>query len=426
MEKKYNDINQELMTFIDKTPNAFSCVINVKEYLLSNGFKEVNESDDWNLYENSKFFVIRNDSSIIACDLNDEKIKNGFNIVASHGDSPAFTLKPNAEINENDYLKLNTNGYGGMIMHSWLDRPLSLAGRVIVRKDGILSTKIIDIDKDLMIIPSQSIHQNREVNDRNNLNAQVDMLPILATGIKEGALNALIASYFPDQQVKDYDLFLYNRTKAIYCGLNDEFIVSPRLDNLACAFNSLKAFVEAENDQTNRIYCCFDNEEIGSLTQSGADSTFLSDVLNRICIKYQVSIYNALSRSMLISADNGHALHPNAPGKNDITNKTKLNKGLIIKHHVNYTTNALSSSIFKDICDKADVSYQDWACRSDLRNGATLGGISLSHVSVTSVDIGLPQLAMHAAVETMGSYDSYTIYTALKAFYQTKVIKPVN
>ena len=201
MEKKFNDINQELMTFIDKTPNAFSCVINVKEYLLSNGFKEVKESDDWNLYENTKFFVIRNDSSIIACDLNDEKIKNGFNIVASHGDSPAFTLKPNAEINENDYLKLNTNGYGGMIMHSWLDRPLSLAGRVIVRKDGILSTKIIDIDKDLMIIPSQSIHQNREVNDRNNLNAQVEMLPILATGIKEGALNSLIASYFPDKQV---------------------------------------------------------------------------------------------------------------------------------------------------------------------------------------------------------------------------------
>lgn len=423
MEKKYLDINQELMAFIDKTPNAYNCVVNVVELLLANGFKELAEKDDWNMQKGSKFFVIRNDSSIIAFKLNDPQLKNGFNIVASHGDSPTFSIKPGEEIIENGYLKLNTNGYGGVILYSWLDRPLSLAGRVILKKEGKFKTEIINIDKDLLVIPSQAIHQNREVNDRNNLNPQVDLLPIMGITDKPGKLKDLLMKMFPDHELYDYDLYLYTRQKATYCGINNEFIISPRLDNLACAFTSLKAFIETNDETTNQVYCCFDNEEIGSLTQGGADSTFLSDILNRVCLAQAVSIYPVLSKSMLVSADNGHALHPNAPAKSDLTNKVKLNKGVVIKHHVNYTTNALSSSIFKDICLQAGVNHQDYTCRSDLRNGATLGGISLSHVSVTSVDIGLPQLAMHAAVETMGSQDSYAMFEALKLFYRSIIEK---
>ncbi len=417
MEKKYQDINKELMAFIDKTPNAYNCVVNISELLLANGFKELTEKEDWQLQKGSKYFVIRNDSSIIAFKFNDPKIQNGFNIVASHGDSPSFSLKPGEEIVDNGYLKLNTNGYGGVILYSWLDRPLSLAGRVILKKDGKFKTEIINIDKDLLVIPSQAIHLNREVNDRNNLNPQVDLLPIMGLTDKPGKLKELITDMFSGYELCDYDLYLYTRQKATYSGINHEFIVSPRLDNLACAFTTLKAFIETDDQKTNQVYCCFDNEEIGSLTQGGADSTFLSDILNRICLAESISIYPALSKSMLVSADNGHALHPNAAAKSDLTNKVKLNGGVVIKHHVNYTTNALSSSIFKDICIKAGVDHQDYTCRSDLRNGATLGGISLSHVSVTSVDIGLPQLAMHSAVETMGSQDAQAMFEALKLFY---------
>ena len=217
MEKKYLDINQELMAFIDKTPNAYHCVINVVDLLRANGFKELAEKDDWHMQKGSKFFVIRNDSSIIAFKLNDPQIKNGFNIVASHGDSPTFSIKPGEEIIENGYLKLNTNGYGGVILYSWLDRPLSLAGRVILKKDGKFKKEIINIDKDLLVIPSQAIHQNREVNDRNNLNPQVDLLPIMGITDKPGKLKDLLMKMFPDHELYDYDLYLYTRQKATYC-----------------------------------------------------------------------------------------------------------------------------------------------------------------------------------------------------------------
>ncbi|MEA5018234.1 MAG: M18 family aminopeptidase [Erysipelotrichaceae bacterium] len=421
MTLSFDDINQGLMSFIDDSPTAFNCVANICSLLTKAGFERLSEKDEWNIKKGSKYFVVRNDSSIIAGVINDPSDNKGFNIVASHSDSPGFSLKPGSEISENGYIKLNTNGYGGMILYSWLDRPLSLAGRVVIKDDDGFKSEIIHIDQDLLVIPSQAIHINREVNDRNNLNPQVDLLPIIGLADKTGQVKELLANYVNYQSVCDYDLFLYTRAKATYVGINNEFIVSPRLDNLACAYNSLMAFLTCDDASTNRIYCCFDSEEIGSLTQNGADSTFLNDFIIRSCEAMKVSVYPVLSRSFLVSADNGHALHPNAATKSDLTNKVKLNEGVVIKHHVNYTTNALTSSVFKDICDKAKVKWQDFTCRSDMRNGSTLGGISLSHVSVSSVDIGLPQLAMHAAVETMGASDSLFIYQALKEFYKTSI-----
>ncbi|MEA5027066.1 MAG: M18 family aminopeptidase [Erysipelotrichaceae bacterium] len=422
MEKKFQQINEELMAFINRTPNAFNCAANIVEILNSKGYTELKEKDAWHLNAEGRHYIVRNDSSVIAFELGGWSACPAFNIVAAHGDSPSFSIKPGNEILENGFLKLNSNGYGGMIYYSWLDRPLSIAGRVILKKGDKYSSAVVNIDRDLLVIPSQAIHLNREVNEKNNLNPQIDLLPVLAIDEKTGQLKSLIQSQFTDAEVCDFDLLLYNRDQARYWGLNNEFIMAPRLDDLACAFTALKAFLSSKA-AINRVYCCFNNEEIGSLTQSGADSTFLSDVLYRICECMKISVYPVLSQSMLVSADNGHALHPNAAGKSDLTNKVMLNKGVVIKHHINYTTDALSSSIFKGICEKACVQYQDFTCRSDLRCGATLGGISLSHVSVTSVDIGLPQLAMHSAVETIGSFDSWQMYEALKIYYQTRINK---
>ena len=412
-------INQELMQFIDKTPNAFACVKNIYEQLIKDGYIELKENKKWDIEAQGKYFVIRNDSSIIAFQIGDID-NDGFNIIATHGDSPSFSIKPGNEISENGYLKLNTDKYGGMIYYSWLDRPLSLAGRVITRKDGQYYTNIINFDRDLLVIPSQAIHLNREINEKNNLNPQIDLLPIMALDSKLGKLKSMLAALLPDSEICDYDLFLYNRDKASYCGSDNDFILAPRLDDLGCTFSALRAFLDAGNVQ-NKMLCCFNNEEVGSLTQAGADSTFLSDVINRICQKQGVDVYQVISNSMLVSADNGHAIHPNASAKSDLTNKVELNKGIVIKHHINYTTDALSSSIFKHICDDAGVPCQDFTCRSDLRCGATLGGISLSHVSVTSIDVGLPQLAMHSALETIGAQDVHHMYLGLKAFYQQKI-----
>ena len=409
-------INQELMQFIDETPNAFSCVKNIATRLCADGYVELKENKSWHIEVLKKYFVVRNDSSIIAFQVSDNK-NNGFNIVATHGDSPSFSIKPGNEIIENGYLKLNTDRYGGMIYYTWMDRPLSLAGRVIIRKNNQYFTEIIDFNRDLLVIPSQAIHLNREINEKNNLNPQIDLLPIMALDSKIGKLKMMLEKLFSDSEICDYDLFLYNRNKACYCGCDNDFILAPRLDDLGCTFSALRAFLDASND-TNKMFCCFNNEEVGSLTQAGADSTFLSDVINRICLEQDTDVYQVISNSMLVSADNGHAIHPNAPAKSDLTNKVELNKGIVIKHHINYTTDALSASIFRKICQDANIPCQDFTCRSDLRCGATLGGISLSHVSVTAVDVGLPQLAMHSALETIGSKDVYQMYLGLKAFYR--------
>lgn len=419
--------NLELFKFLDNTPNAFCCVKNMKNMLKKNGFVELSETNSWDdLKEEGKYFISRNDSSLIAFKLTNN-YTTGFNITASHTDSPTFNIKTNPEMFENGYLKLNTEGYGGIINYSWLDRPLSIAGRVITKNGDTYKKQIINIDKDLLVIPSQAIHINREVNTKNELNRQVDMLPIISLN-KEKNINDLISDFFIQKgesfdKICDYDLYLYNRDTAKYIGMNEEFILSPRLDDLGSLFPALNSFIDSNISNNINVFCAFNNEEIGSLTSQGADSTFLIDILTRITKALNIDLLTALSNSIVISVDNAHAIHPNAASKSDPTNKVKLNEGIVIKHHTNYTTDSVTSSLFKGICENANVPYQDFTCKSDMKCGSTLGGISQSHVSIDSIDIGIPQLAMHSSNELIGSKDVLYMYKALLEFYNTSFIK---
>lgn len=422
------NINNNLMDFINQTPNAYYCVDNLRKKLVEEGFVELYENENWNnIKKTGKYFVVRNDSSIISFKMTDRKENIGFNITAVHTDSPSFSIKPNADMFDGKYYKLNTSGYGAMLNYTWLDRPLSLSGRTVILKDGVYEKRLINIDKDLLIIPSQAIHINRDANEKNALNHQIDMLPVVSLSndkkLEDIVKENLTKTGTEIDKICDYDLYLYNRDNAKYIGLNDEMILAPRLDDLASLYPAFISFIESQNDSSINVFCAFNNEEIGSLTRQGADSTFLMDILTRISESSNINLLVALNNSFVISADNAHALHPNAKSKSDPTNEVLLNNGVVIKHHTNYTTDSISSSLFKGICSYANVPYQDFACRSDARCGATLGGISQSHVSVDSVDIGIPQLAMHSTNETIGTKDVLYMYKSLLEFYNSTIIK---
>ena len=422
------NIDKKLMKFIDETPNAYFCADNLRKKLIENGFKELYENEIWNdLKEDGKYFVVKNDSSLIAFKMSEKKENIGFNIVSTHSDSPSFSIKPNANIYDGNYMKLNISGYGSMLNYTWLDRPLSIAGRVVTLKDDTYEKQLININKDLLTIPSQALHINISANEKISFNHQTDMLPIVSLNSDKKLEDIIRESLLKDvDKICDYDLYLYNRDKAKYIGLNDEFILAPRLDDLASLFPAFNGFIASDNTNTINVLCAFNNEEIGNLTLQGADSTFLIDTLTKIASSANINLFTALSNSTVISADNGHAIHPNAQSKSDPTNKVLLNKGVVIKSHIKYTTDAMMSSLFKGICDKAQIPYQDFACRSDMTCGSTLGGVSQRHVSVDSIDIGIAQLAMHSANETIGSKDIYYMYKALLEFYNSTIIREKN
>ena len=375
-----------------------------------------------------KYYVTRNLSSVIAFKIPQNDFKS-FHIVASHSDSPTFKIKENAEIEVNNkYVKLNTEKYGGMICSTWFDRPLSIAGRILVKENNAVKTHLVNIDKDLVIIPNLAIHMNREVNDGYKYNAQIDMLPLYGDNSSKGSLMKTIAKEVnvEEESILGTDLFLYNRMNGTKIGSNEEYISSPRLDDLECAFTSLSAFLSENTSNSASVYCVFDNEEVGSGTKQGADSTFLYDVLRRINIslgKTEEDYYRLISSSFMVSADNAHALHPNYTDKSDLTNKVYMNDGIVIKYNANqkYTTDAVSASIFKTICDSVDVPYQTFTNRSDILGGSTLGNISNAHVSLNTIDIGLAQLAMHSTYETAGAKDVTYMIDAIKAFYNTSI-----
>ena len=424
-------IEKDLMNFIDKTPNAYYCTENIRKILDNNGFEELKENESWSkISHGGKYYVKRNDSSIIAFNISDNSEEDRFNIVAAHSDSPAFSIKRNPDMYDGMYLKLNTGSYGGLINYTWFDRPLSIAGRVLTLDDADLSKNLINLDKDLLIIPSQAVHVNRGVNESATFNRQNDMLPVMSLtnsrNLEEVIRDYLTKNKINFKKIYDYDLYVYNRDKAKHIGLNDEMILSPRLDDLGSVYPALQAFVDSESAGSINVLSVFNNEEIGSLTEQGADSSFLKDVLTRIAAEKNMNINEMLANSFMISADNAHAAHPNALSKSDPTNIVELNKGIVIKHHTNYTTDALSSAVFKVICDDAGVPYQDFECRTDMPCGTTLGGLSTSHVSIDSVDVGLPQLAMHSANETIGTKDIMHMYNSLLEFYNSKIEKDNN
>lgn len=432
---KYQKSAKEMLTFIEKSPTCFHAIANVKEYLNQVDFTELAETDNWNILPGQGYYVVRNDSSIIAFQMprvTDASQIKGFHMIASHSDSPSFKVKEDPEIMvEDKYVKLNTEKYGGMILSTWLDRSLSVAGRIAVQEkntDGrAIVTKLVNIDKDLLVIPNVAIHMNREMNKGVEYNPQVDMLPLYADSEECRGKGALLKKIAKSAGVKaenilGHDLFLYTREKGKIFGENGEFVLSPRLDDLQCVYASVQAFIEGNPHDYINVCAIFDNEEVGSSTKQGADSTFLEDVLLRIGESLgwgNGEFRRKVAGSFPISADNAHATHPNHTEKADPTNRPYLNGGIVIKYHgaQKYTTDAVSAAVMKKICTEAGVPFQNYANRSDIAGGSTLGNISTAHISVSSVDVGLPQLAMHSAVETAGVKDAEYAIKAFKVFY---------
>jgi aspartyl aminopeptidase len=413
-----------MLEFIYKSPSNFNATTNISIILEQKGFKELYENQQFKIEKNGKYFIRRNDSSIIAFKIPSDLNNLSFNIVASHSDAPTFKLKPNNVIKQGGYILLNTEGYGGMIISSWFDRPLSVAGRVIVKTENGVRSEIVNVDKNLASICNLPIHFNRKINEGYKYNEQKDSLPIIGMGEKFDIKNILSKSMNIDKKmILNYDLVLYPRNKGYVWGANNEFLSSYHLDDLACAYTSLMAFVESENDNTINTFVCFDNEEVGSMTRQGAYSSFMYDNLKRVSKSLEVDLANLLSNTVLVSADNAHASHPNYEEKFDKINKCMLNGGLVIKNNASqsYTTDSLSSSILIDILNKNKQEYQFFANRSDVRGGSTLGNLSNSQVSVLAVDVGLAQLAMHSANETMGSQDITKMIDSLRAYYNTSI-----
>lgn len=426
---------KDMLNFIEKSPTCFHAVKNIQSLLSEKGFEECKETQAWELKPGKGYYVIRNDSSIIGFNIPEKKNGEdgygwqGFHMIASHSDSPTFKIKESPEMMSQDkYVKLNTERYGGMILSTWFDRALSVAGRVVVKEKNGLATRLVNVDKDLLVIPNVAIHMNRDMNNGCAYNPQQDLLPLYADSETSGKHDQFMKRIAKEAGVKQenilgHDLFLYVRDKGRVLGENGEYVLSSRLDDLQSAFASVRAFLDVNPTDFINVVAVFDNEEIGSSTKQGADSTFLEDVLFRICESFLMKksdYLRMIAGSFLISADNAHAVHPNHPEKADPTNRPFLNGGIVIKYHGSqkYTTDAVSAARMKELCGKAKVPYQTYANRSDIAGGSTLGNISTSHVSVSSVDVGLPQLAMHSAVETAGTKDTEFAVRVFKEFYR--------
>lgn len=425
---KEQKVAKELLRFIETSPSVFHVVDNICKKLDGLGFQELKETEVWKTEAGKGYYVVRNNSSIIAFRLPMLEIK-GFHMVATHGDSPTFKIKEQPELSvEEQYIKLNTEKYGGMIHSSWLDRPLSVAGRIVVKnEEGKPEVKLVNIDKDLLVIPNLAIHMNRDVNKGYEYNPQVDLLPLLGLGKKKEAKNMLLKEVAASAGVKKedilgQDLFLYVREIGRLVGIKQELIISPKLDDLQCVHAALEAFGERIPKEYINVLAVFDNEEVGSTTAQGADSTFLKDTLARVGEALgwtEEERCRKMAESFLISADNAHAVHPNHPEKSDPGNRPYLGGGIVIKYHGSqkYTTDGVSAASMKLWCEKAKVPYQTFYNRSDMVGGSTLGNISNSQLSVTSVDIGLPQLAMHSAIETAAGADSTAAIKVFKVFW---------
>lgn len=419
-------ISKELIHFIESSPSCFHAVNFMEDLLLKEQFIQLRENEKWRIQRGGRYFVVRNGSALIAFTVPEQDFP-GMRIMASHSDSPSFKIKENPELeSENHYIRLNVEGYGGMLCAPWFDRPLSVAGRVITKnKDtGNFEARLINIDRDLVLIPSLAIHMNREANKGYSYNIQKDMLPLYGGISAKGTFLKTVADAagIKEDEILGHDLFLYNRQKGSVWGASQEYISGPRLDDLQCAFASLKGFLAAPRKSFLAVHCVLDNEETGSATKQGAASTFLYDTLTRAYCSLGMTKEDYLihlADSFMISADNAHAVHPNYTDKADPSNRPFLNGGIVIKFNAGqkYCTDALSAAMFRDICREAGVPVQTFANRSDMAGGSTLGNISNTRVALNTVDIGLPQLAMHSPYETAGAEDTGYLIKAAEKFF---------
>ncbi|BFL46225.1 M18 family aminopeptidase [Lactonifactor longoviformis] len=427
---EYRRTAEELLEFIGKSPTCFHAVRNMKEVLNTEGYQELLESESWELKEGGKYYVARNESSLIAFRIPGRNFK-GYQIMASHSDSPTFKIKENPEMEaEKHYTKLNVEKYGGMLCAPWFDRPLSIAGRILVNEGGEIATRLVNVDRDLVMIPNLAIHMNREVNDGYKYNPQTDMLPVLGDETANGSLMTIIAdaAAVSEEDILGHDLFLYNRVKGTFWGAGEEYISSGRLDDLECAFSSFRGFLTAEDGESVPVHCVLDNEEVGSGTKQGAASTFLKDTLmriNRSLGRSEEQYYMALASSFMLSADNAHGVHPNHGDKADPVNRPYLNGGIVLKYNANqkYTTDGVATAVFKTLCREIDVPCQVFTNRSDIAGGSTLGNIANNQTAMNTVDIGLAQLAMHSPYETGGVKDVFYLVKVAREFFGLSIVQ---
>lgn len=414
---------------LNASVSTFHVVENIKEKLLADGFIQLDEKENFNLKCGKKYFVTRNDTSILAFKIPATLTDFHMQITATHNDSPTFKLKPNPIKKSFNLMQLNVEPYGGGIYNTWLDKPLSIAGRVYVKDGNKINSYLLNIDENLLVIPNVCIHMNRTINSGYNYNPAIDMLPIMGEWEEDFDFNKYILKKLKKKsgEVISHDLFLYNREKANLIGRNQEFLSSGREDDLTSTYSALFGFLQSEETKHISLYVSFDNEEVGSLTKQGAQSTFLKDNIKRIlkCLNAKDDDYEkAMAKSFMLSIDNAHANHPNHPELSDKTTNVKMNEGIVIKYNANqsYTSDALSSSLVKCLCKKNEIPYQEYTNRSDLRGGSTLGNLSESLVSIATVDIGLPQLAMHSSYETLGAKDIAYMVNLTRAFFSSEIV----
>jgi aspartyl aminopeptidase len=427
MENYTNDF----LDFLKNATNPYHAVIECESILQENNFIKLSMEDEWNLEHGGKYYIIPYPSSIIAFTLGTNRlITDGFRIIASHTDSPCLKIKPMPEMVVENYMKVNTEVYGGPILNTWMDRLLSFGGRVVLKSDNIRKPKIryIDYKKPVMTIPNLAIHMNSDINKGIELNKQKDLLPIMGQidkdTNKEKYLLNLIGKEIGEspENILDYDLYVYLAEEGVVTGVDGEFVSAPRLDDLSMVYASIKGIINGEHKDGINIAACFDNEEIGSRTKQGADSNLFAIITERIAIalgKSKTQYYRMLSDSYMISADGAHGLHPNYPEKNDPTNKPTVNKGIAIKINASkkYSSDAVSIGVFQQLCEKEGVEVQKFVNRSDLTGGSTLGTIATKYLPISAVDIGVPMLAMHSSREIMGTNDFLDTIKLFTGFY---------
>ena len=415
-----NEQIRGLMDFLDASRSVYHAVNYLCKLMDSQGYVHLDSGDEWELVPGGKYYVTRCAASIIAFRVPEETPK-GFMMSASHSDRPTFKIKENGEL-ENKYIRLATERYGGMIMSTWMDRPLSVAGRVMVETPEGVKIRLVDFDQDLMIMPNVAIHMNRTVNDNYKWNPATDTIPMLGDLDVKGDFARMLEE-LGGGKVVSHDLFLYLRQKATVWGIEKEFISAQALDDLQCAWACAQGFLKADPSDAIPMFCCFDSEEVGSRSVSGADSTFLSSTLMRIAWGVSMDMARLLSNSFMVSADNAHAIHPNHPELADQKNAPIPNGGIVVKFNSNqkYTTDAVSAAVIRTICDRAGVPTQTYYNRPDIAGGSTLGYVSMTHVSVPTADVGLAQFAMHSCYETAGVYDSAYMEKAMIEFFSSSL-----
>ena len=424
--------NTELCAFLDASPSPFHAVASMISMLEQAGFSALDEADDWQLVSGSKHYVVRNGSSIVAFVIGSNDLaQSGLRMVGAHTDSPCLMIKPQPDLDNSEYSQLAVEVYGGALLNPWFDRDLSVAGRLVYKNaKGNLRQKLVNFEQPIAVIPSLAIHLDREANKGRTVNPQTDITPVI--GLSNGDKKAqdfvqILQQQFlqAKEQVMDFELCLYDTQPAALIGLNKEFLTSARLDNLLSCFIAARSLVEADHSNTC-IIACNDHEEVGSVSAVGADGPFLESIVARIVSAQTESTYaHVINRSLLISSDNAHAVHPNFANKHDDVHLPKLNGGPSIKTNVKqrYATNSATASLFKEFCQQANVPVQQFVSRNDMGCGSTIGPITSSRLGVPTVDIGIPQLAMHSCREIIGSQDPLRLSKVLKAFFDTSDLR---